>query len=71
MREAKRERKRAALSAEVELLRESGDEEFRRRCELEKALREAASLFKRELFEKNEELASLQHEVRAPAGVFL
>ena len=65
LREAKRESKRAALSSEVELLRETSDEEFRRRCELEKALREAASLFKRELFEKNEELVSIQHEVTA------
>jgi hypothetical protein len=50
----------------VEALREAAEEEFRRRCELEKALREAASLFKRELFEKNDELASLQ--VRASSS---
>lgn len=63
--EAKRERKRAALAAEVEVLREAADDEFRRRCELERALRDAAHLFKRELFEKSEEVAGLQDEVCA------
>jgi hypothetical protein len=58
--EAKRERKRAALSAEVESLRVTAEEEFTRRCDLEQALRKAASLFKRELFEKGEEVAALQ-----------
>lgn len=58
--EAKRERKRASLSAEVESLRIAAEEEFTRRCDLEQALRKAASLFKRELFEKGEEVAALQ-----------
>ena len=40
-------------------MRGAADEEFRRRCALERALRDAASAFKRELFEKGEELASL------------
>lgn len=44
---------------QVESLRAAADEEFRRRCALERALRDAASAFKRELFEKGEELASL------------
>jgi hypothetical protein len=44
---------------QVENLRAAADEEFRRRCALERALRDAASAFKRELFEKGEELASL------------
>lgn len=52
-------------SFRVQALRESSEEEFRRRCELEKALREAASLFKRELYEKNEELSALQCDVAA------
>lgn len=43
----------------MERLRAAADEEFRRRCALERALRDAASAFKRELFEKGEELASL------------
>ena len=46
-------------SMQVEGLRAAADEEFRRRCALERALRDAATAFKRELFEKGEELASL------------
>lgn len=58
--EARRERKRAALVAEVDALKVAADEEFRRRCQLERALRDSAALFKRELHEKNEELLSVQ-----------
>lgn len=58
--EARRERKRAALVAEVDALKVAADEEFRRRCQLERALRDSASLFKRELHEKNEELLCVQ-----------
>ena len=58
--EAARERRRAALASDVERLRAAADAEFARRVEVERALRDAAALFKRELFEKNEEVASLQ-----------
>jgi hypothetical protein len=50
---------RSSHDVQVEGLRTAADEEFRRRCALERALRDAASAFKRELFEKGEELASL------------
>ena len=40
-----------------------GHSEIARRQELEAALRESAAIFKRELFEKNEELVVLQAEL--------
>ena len=40
-----------------------GHSEIVRRQELEAALRESAAIFKRELYDKNEELASLQAEL--------
>ncbi len=40
------------------------EEEQRRRGELEGALREASSIFKRELQEKNEQLQLLRREIR-------
>jgi hypothetical protein len=43
----------------VENPRAAADEEFRRKCALKRALRDAANAFKRELFEKGKELASL------------
>ena len=39
-------------TTQVASLRESVEDEFKRRCESERALREAAAMFKRELFEK-------------------
>ena len=39
-------------------------EEFKKRCDLERSLREAASIFKRELYEKEEALAAAHAELR-------
>ena len=47
----------------VEELRRVGQSEVVRRQELEAALRESAAIFKRELYEKNEELVALQAEL--------
>ncbi len=46
-------------------LRKSGDEEFQKRTEAERALREAAALFKQELFQRSEEAARLLGEMNA------
>ena len=47
----------------VEELQRVGQSETVRRQELEAALRESAAIFKRELYEKNEELVVLQAEL--------
>ncbi|KAK9815831.1 hypothetical protein WJX72_010467 [[Myrmecia] bisecta] len=65
--EAKREKKRGELMRQMEEVRVRGEEEHGKRVELEMALREAAAIFKRELFDKNEELASLQAELSLQA----
>lgn len=44
--------------------KQTADSEFKRRCELERGLRDAADLFKREMWAKNEELRTLHDEVR-------
>eukprot|EP00891_Asterochloris_glomerata_P000177 jgi/Astpho2/177/Aster-x0900 len=61
--EAKRERRRGELVKAVEELRRVGHSEIVRCQELEAALRESAAIFKRELYEKNEELVALQAEL--------
>lgn len=54
----------ADLARAVDELRTAGQGESQRRWELEGALREAASIFKRELCDKNETLRTLQSELR-------
>lgn len=51
--------------SQVDEIRETGDEEFKKRCQVEKALRQAASIFKKELHEKNEELGILNGQLRS------
>lgn len=46
-------------------LRSVGDTEAKRRVALEHTLREAAALFKKELWDKAEEVAELQGKLRA------
>lgn len=45
-------------------LRAASESEHRKRGELEAALREASSIFKRELQDKNEQLEMLRRELR-------
>lgn len=57
---------------QVEALRASAEEEFRRRLGLERTLHEAASLFRRELSGKSAEMRRLQgqvHRMRRLSGV--
>lgn len=58
--EGKRERHRTELEQQVDALRSVGQEEGKRRAALERSLREAACVFKKELWEKAEEVAELQ-----------
>lgn len=44
----------------MEELRGAGQSEYARRVELESALREATSIFKKELFARNEQIATLE-----------
>ena len=50
-------------------MKQFGDGETGRRQQLETALKEATSLFKRELAAKNEELAGLHSELRYGTAV--
>ncbi|KAL3131117.1 hypothetical protein ABBQ38_000423 [Trebouxia sp. C0009 RCD-2024] len=61
--EAKREKRRGELIRAVEELRQGQGAEHSRRRELEGALRESAAIFKRELHDKNLELAALQQQL--------
>ncbi|DBA84102.1 hypothetical protein WJX77_003908 [Trebouxia sp. C0004] len=61
--EAKREKRRGELVRVVEELRLGAGAEHTRRRELEAALRESAAIFKRELHDKNVELATLQQQL--------
>ncbi|KAL0041863.1 hypothetical protein WJX79_007162 [Trebouxia sp. C0005] len=61
--EAKREKRRGELVRAVEELRLGAGAEHTRRRELEAALRESAAIFKRELHDKNLELAALQQQL--------
>jgi chromosome segregation ATPase len=63
-------RRESRLLAQIDTLRTQvtdakhyANEEFKKRSELEGSLREAADVFKRELFAKNEQLQQLQREV--------
>jgi len=49
----------------VDEFRLVGEEESRRRAAVERTLREAVALFKKELWDKGEELAELQGRLRA------
>ncbi|KAK9837993.1 hypothetical protein WJX74_009185 [Apatococcus lobatus] len=62
--EARHETRQVDLAKAVDELRSAGQGESRRRWELEGALREAATIFKRELCDKNETLRTLQSELR-------
>lgn len=55
---------RFPLLLQLESLRTSAEEEFRRRLGLERTLHEAASLFRRELSDKSAEMHRLQGQVR-------
>ena len=55
---------REALKKEIPALQSSLDSEHKRRRESERTLREAASAFKREMWEKNEQLHAIQVELR-------
>lgn len=64
-------RRESRLLSEVDTLRAqvtdakyTADEEYQKRRELENALREAAEMFKQELYAKNEQLRQLQREVK-------
>ncbi|PRW57326.1 P-loop containing nucleoside triphosphate hydrolases superfamily isoform 1 [Chlorella sorokiniana] len=63
-REAKQEKKRAELLRQVAALEASGEGERDRRREVEAALQEASSIFKRELSDKNQQLELLRQEIR-------
>jgi hypothetical protein len=58
--ESRQHAQRAELAAQLEALRNTSEDEFQRRTALERALREAAQLFKRELWDKGEEVAELR-----------
>lgn len=63
--ETRREAQRNELSRQLDELQAAHDAEFRRRSELERALREAAALFKQELYEKQAELDAAYKDARA------
>ncbi|GMH44386.1 hypothetical protein BSKO_12320 [Bryopsis sp. KO-2023] len=63
-REAKREKRRSQLIKQVDEIRANGEEEFRRRCQVERALREAAAIFKKELHDKNVELEFVHDQLK-------
>lgn len=48
----------------VDELKAAGTDEAARRQQLENALRESAAIFKRELYDKNQELQALHSELR-------
>lgn len=58
-----REGKLRELTQQLNAAKENADSETNRRLDVERTLAEASSLFKRELFAKNEELRELQKEV--------
>ncbi|PSC71060.1 P-loop containing nucleoside triphosphate hydrolases superfamily isoform 1 isoform B [Micractinium conductrix] len=62
--EERRERKKAQLMRQVAELEASGEGERGRRRELEAALQEASSIFKRELEDKNQQLELLRGEIK-------
>lgn len=62
--EAQRERKRSDLLKELQEVRDLGEREHAKRRQLEKALRDAASVFKKEMWDKNDEMHALQVELR-------
>lgn len=63
-RDAKREANRGSLLRQLTELQALSEDEQKRRCEVESALHEASSIFKKELEEKNEQLDVLRNELR-------
>lgn len=61
--ETVREGKLRELTVQLNTAKDNADAEANRRLDVERTLAEASSLFKRELFAKNEELRELQKEV--------
>ncbi|KAK3267282.1 hypothetical protein CYMTET_24148 [Cymbomonas tetramitiformis] len=64
IKELKLMEKLSTMSTEVTNAREQADTEFKRRCGLEKALSEAATMFKKELWLKSEQLSHMQTEMQ-------
>ena len=50
--------------SQVDEIKQNGEDEFRRRTKMERALRNAESFFKQELHEKDDMLHRLQNKIR-------